>query len=872
MVNRWTGAYDAVIQIAPDGADRLLAAIHRKGNPPPGLPAPGPHLMHSTSVNLPLNGPIAGRNLRGHLEIQVSTPSVTVPAGSDGTRVTVSMDIFSWFQRAFGSDPAPEFLHGTLSLTVGLSVVQCQGELLIQVGLNGIQARFQPAAGSGASAEDVALVEAAVPAIVAQSIAPVQLHVGSLEAGGFAVRDLDFKTLQQGALSAFGLLLGLGDLQGPPPSPAGVTEIFLAPQDQAGVAIGREFLTRVLFENAQGPLSTVAVSGSRLGLSFSAKLDPPSLRLELQPGRLRISVDGSGSASVVGSYRFRLTLNFGLKVEQGRLALFLAPGTDVDITQGFLPGVIFGLFEGRIVDGIEDSAGAVIDAANAELNTLVDDSVRGLLEELAISGVGLEFTRAAIDPDAVILAATVDIGSAPPVVASFRRLDKQTPASPAATNVLSVELELNAFDSFIPGGTIRRYIWREVRGDGAVERQLTENHRFIARIQPELVIDGDLGAATIGDRPLLDTGAAASRFAGSSFDLSNLGWPPKVWCVEVQGTQVLSGEGPPATVSARVCALSVVVASLDHLETDRLPVLVPDGQGGALAAIDPWSSFRPHSLSGGNENRGFLLVHNPGSDVEAGIAALGKALPRDGRGPLVFATLISEQLGRGVPASLRAVPSLAVSHDPEKRWRERFRLAEPGTVILGPGGKEVFRARGPLRADELIKVLAGLPNGNPRPPRRTQLGLGFGLGELAPDIFFPCGSGLVLSLRKMGGREAQVVFWTSWSEPSLEELRRAAAAGRGQNGRGPLLLCVNDGEDPELAARTLAQLDPSLRLVPDPQRLLSRRFGVCCWPTTVRVDGAGRIADIRLGLDPAGAGSPGEQQPCAPSSPPYDAR
>src|SRR5262245_29467327 len=104
MANRWTGAFDAVIELAPHGIDHLLAALHRKGHGKQDEPASGPRLLHAMSVNLPLNGPIAGRNLRGHLEIQVSTPSVSVPLAGEPNRVTVSVEIYSWFQAAFGSD------------------------------------------------------------------------------------------------------------------------------------------------------------------------------------------------------------------------------------------------------------------------------------------------------------------------------------------------------------------------------------------------------------------------------------------------------------------------------------------------------------------------------------------------------------------------------------------------------------------------------------------------------------------------------------------------------------------------------------------------------------------------------------------------
>ncbi len=95
MVNRWTGAFDAAIELAPAGVNALLAAIHRKGDPLPDVPSTGPHFLHSLALNLPFAGSTSERDLRGHLQVQVSTPSVSVPAGSDSERVTVSVELYA---------------------------------------------------------------------------------------------------------------------------------------------------------------------------------------------------------------------------------------------------------------------------------------------------------------------------------------------------------------------------------------------------------------------------------------------------------------------------------------------------------------------------------------------------------------------------------------------------------------------------------------------------------------------------------------------------------------------------------------------------------------------------------------------------------
>ena len=116
MPNRWTGGFDATIELAPSGANAVLAALHRKGHRPPGEDQKGPHLLHSLSINLPIPESSATHGLVGHLQLQLSTPSVAIPEGPAG-RATISIEVYAWFQRTFASVPAPEFLHGTLSFT-----------------------------------------------------------------------------------------------------------------------------------------------------------------------------------------------------------------------------------------------------------------------------------------------------------------------------------------------------------------------------------------------------------------------------------------------------------------------------------------------------------------------------------------------------------------------------------------------------------------------------------------------------------------------------------------------------------------------------------------------------------------------------------
>lgn len=829
MANRWTGAHDAVLELAPHGANRLLAALHRKGDAT-GETNDGPHLLHSTAINLPLPGPpLPGApNLKGHLRVQISTPSVDVPPAAGPGRVRVSIETYGWFQALPDSDPAPEFLHGTLVLTVGVRVFKCHGQTLAEIGFasSDLEVEFTPAPGSGATAADVALVKATVPALLRSGRLQSQFAVGALSAGSFAVRDLGFKTLRSASQSAFAVLLSLQAPGGPIPNPDLVSEIFLGIGDDAVVALGREFLTRVIFDFAQEPLGDIKAAGSKFigagpfgfTLSFNASVNPASLSLQLQQDRIRISLNGSGSLSPGGSFGFRVTQHFSLGVTNGKLQLLTVGGADFDVTQAnpFLDLVFF-LITGLIEDELDSALGNVMAAANTELNRVLTETTDGLLEHLSLpDDAKLVFTRASVDTDAVQVGSRIDIGASPPMVVRFKE------------RIRDGQKELEAFESFIPGGTITRYIWKRISLGGGVAAQVDEPHRFVTRVP--------LGSPLHAD----------------------IGWPPVSWCVDVHGTSVTNAGVHPVVGSS--CGVTVLTVSLNLAREERLTVSVPDGSGGVLADIDPWGGYRAHAFAGETERRGLLLVHYPEKAGAESVKALRALLASLGRkGPAVLATLIVD--GRDVPAFAREAPELAVTHDPEGAWRRRFKLEPGGTVLAGPAGKDLWRSRGPLNQEELKRVLGALVAGEwgdkPRLPRQRVMGLKLGLGVLAPDVLFPCEGGVVLGLRKLGGHDKTLVFWTSWSEPALEELRRVSASGPRTCADGSperhIVLCINDGEPRDRAERTLKERGLDVVLVTDEKRELARRYGVSCWPTVVRIDKRGRIAGVRLGLERAAA-------------------
>jgi len=570
-------------------------------------------------------------------------------------------------------------------------------------------------------------------------------------------------------------------------------------------------------------------------VDFQASPDPNTLKIELRPGALRATIEGSGSLSPGGSFRFRLRQDFGLSTSAGDLMMTLIGEPGLDITQAnTVLDIVFGLFKGKIIDKIEVAASGVIAIANVKLNELVDRSISDLADELGAPGVSLRMLRAAIDPDGVVLGGAIDLGGTKPAVASFKNAVEASPVTTAFGAT-----KFNAFESWIPGGTIGGYRWLRVGAGGVVGGSVDEPHRFVLRLEPD----------------------TATASAGEYY-----GWPPFTWCLEVRGTQFVNAFDP-LQVTRTVCGISVVVPNFDidiAVAGNLLTIQVPDGEGGVMADLCPWSRYRAHAFAGDTENRGYVLVHRAGADVRDAVAILRKALSGPLREAPVFATVVAKGGLAGYGRdSARELSGVAFTDDPQGAWSKRFGLEREGmSVLLGAGGKEVWRDGGPLKLERLLEALKRLDLKGARPPRQTPVRLGLDLGLIGPDFFFQCTppvatGDFLMSTTKLRGQDLELCFWTTWSGASLEELRRRAAIGERKG--GPRSILVNDGEDPELAARFLKQHGLAFEhTATDAERRLSRRYGISCWPTVVRLDSEGRVAATRFGLEHEHVGEQGD--------------
>jgi peroxiredoxin len=189
---------------------------------------------------------------------------------------------------------------------------------------------------------------------------------------------------------------------------------------------------------------------------------------------------------------------------------------------------------------------------------------------------------------------------------------------------------------------------------------------------------------------------------------------------------------------------------------------------------------------------------------------------------------------------------LGWADDHDGGWRRTFKVSKaPATVILNRESKVVWQDTGPISLPRLKTAIEqNLVAGGVLSRQQSQLALR--AGDRAPDFPFEYSKDRQMTLTNLHGRPVVVVFWASWSEPSLQELEYLQAIQK-QFGK-LVVLAVNDVDGKEEAEEVFKRRHLTLPLIVDKQRQIAGLYGVSCWPTIFSIDANGRIHDIRMGL------------------------
>ncbi|MGH2555647.1 MAG: redoxin domain-containing protein, partial [Actinomycetota bacterium] len=501
-------------------------------------------------------------------------------------------------------------------------------------------------------------------------------------------------------------------------------------------------------------------------------------------------------------FTFTVRQAFGLQVVDGALEPVADGDPEVDLDDVAVGG---DYIEGKARAEIRKQRDATLAEGASQLREAFD--VRKQLEKL-ISGInprpaGVELTGVEIRPEGVLVPGRVALAASGPVVVGQ--------VGRGGFN--------DALESWIPGGTVERFVWErfpfpDVR---------VEDHRFV-------------------------TEAITGTFFGG-------------FCLRVEGTRVTAGGGA-APVSGSACfRFSPDFGPVDGVSGAILRPLIPltepaaDGGVRVIGHYDPWAPGRVPSKGHAN-----LLLHfgSKGADETAKLLrdALRGVRKRD---VAVTAVGVVRSGGHAYARELGASDDVLVVEDPNGQWARAFGVSDiPATMLVAPNGEVAWRDTSAITAKKLAAAIdkhakaSGEVALNP-------IRLAIGLNDRPPDVPLRLADGSELSLRRLKGRPLALTFWTSRSEPSLDHLEFLRDLHTTRGRWAPVTIAVGDGESPDRVARIVKEKELPFLVLPDPDRRVSRMFGVWCWPCTVWIRPDQRVEAIDFGAAPP-ATAPGRPQ------------
>jgi peroxiredoxin len=830
-----TGEYDVATEVGLGLVNCILAAVHENED------GAYPRLPHSATVRVddayrgagdPV--PQAERTgVRTTAEVQLSTPTVSLPVegladplwsrsrapvrtaigsgpgpvGAIGPigpigpgrvptcwpRISARLRLRAWLRDT--PKALPEFLHGDLHLTAGLVRTDLLQPLdVYQAGLetflgldhsSGPEVRFEPAAGTTLTGEQRAVVERILRNFIRADTEPVSFKLELPT----EVRRFGYKLQQTGPHPSAVLMFTLSDRPPGPQGPGSVSARFLPSGADFAVAIGRDYLLSAFRNFVSGLPGEFGASG--FGLSARIRPDWDGATIDLQPGRILFSVSGSGSTSLAfltDEWSLTIRVAVTLQVIGGSLQLALAGDPEVDLHD---VAVLEGTIEGIAREAIKSPLEALLDNPPSQLREALDvgRQLEAIIGALHPAPPGVALTGVEIRPDGVVVPGTVALA----------------PSRPVEVRRVTLNGHADALESWIPGGTIERFVW-----DGHVEE-----HRFVT------------------EKPI----AAFER------------------CLSVQGTRVTRGGGL-APVSADDCPLlAATLPVFRELPTPSLPCRrpllpllagAPEGRLEVVGHYDPWASGLVPP--GGPTS---LLVHfagGPWAEAAAGLEEALVATAKRDAAIVVVGVVGTGMLAQAASVTLDTDATLLLTDDPAGNWAAAFAISKaPATVLVGPDGALRWKDEAPLDPAKLGKALDEQlePGGEVswRPLR-----LAVAASDRAPDAPLRFGAGRELALRRLRGRSVVLSFWTSCSEPSVEQLRQLREALESCGKDAPHVLGIGDGESPQQVAEVASREQLSFPLIADPERQIARRYGVSCWPATVQVRADGTVDATEFGL------------------------
>ena len=857
MSNPLTGEFDVVAEFGVDAVNRILAAQHQQD---------GADQVYPHNIRTVIRSGIAP-GVRGIAEIQISPPVVTFPVEAvnrvflaahaetiapslltnrlddaptvvvafpdvdrffDGgtSRVTVHFEIRVRFRPDPGSADAPEFVHGDLRLTVAAKhkVSASTNILAIGLGDDELEISFVPNSGAPLSFAERNLIVRAARHIITSDVAAVNLRIDTPQASnGLAPHHWRFKTLPHATRPGVAVLISMRADHIPTRAHRDAYENnLLVGSDGFVVAIGNDFLVPTLEE-----LLDEQISANVNNRSYSVSLLPgsnatytvssvgsPTVRLEQGFIEVKVTLRATTDHWLAPDAELILTMRLGLTATSGKVKLKQIGEPDLDIdfmgsVAAWLFDVLVPFFDGKVRQA---AANAVSQAVN-DAQPLLDSTLSGvtaLTRRLRIPAPVLVYNAVAITRDGLTVHGDLAIQNwrAPVVSFDSRRL------LTGSAQQLSTRLEYSALDSWIPGGSIRRYRWFLGNPTSLNATGVLHDHQFTMAPSPAL-------------RP---------TYLWSGWCLSIIG--------ERDGREEVGSNC--GVVGPDVLVVNGDIGAGAESGDSPLPVAVLGSNGKLFAHVDV-SRQRPGRRPPPPEAANILL-HFAGAHEESTRKLMHEVSTRlklEERPLMVIAvrapgTITARPLDERLGA---ANIHISQAEDYGDAWRKQFdvRTGMPA-ILVNPAKGVVWRSSASPSADELVEALDQTLVAA-RAPRGHSIRPGVREGDRAPNLLFDLVPGTPMKLSTLRGQPVTIVFVKTWSSPCLAELERLQQ----RTGHSGALLAVADGHDAETAAVFAEEHSLRFRIIADPQREVARRYGIVAWPTTVTIDERGLIHEVRTG-------------------------
>lgn len=903
MANNVVGNYDVVVQVSLPAIDRFLAVMHEcerflhstsgylndVAPPQPHLPPiiltgvadafgkaianqrqiPRKSFTGTVSISDPVSAlrpPIVNpgggwfpppvlipSNLSGIVQLQMFPPTIDVPDAS-GQSLSVMLNAMVRYFPDPNTAPIAQFLRGNLQIVAPISQISTQVGNVLEFDFTANQATvsFTPTYTSNAlSLADTVAINLAIQNALKTSFQPSSATLP----GG--VSALQFKTMLSGSQKAAALLLNLTKHSS---DPASVQDIVLNATDDFAFAISPAYINSLLSSSISQLTNfpPIPVSEWPFSTTYTITLTSPPPALNFTSGAIQLVINAHAHSggSIFPSFNFKTVVSFGLNLipidAQGRLgaAELVLSKVSLDFTDSGIGGdikdAILGAFKGSITGNIAAAVNNILNSSDpngiqatvrsqTNIDTQLGNMVNSLLTDPTTgdqpdASLKLRFSYTAVDiePTAVILRGLEAVLAWAEPYVEYDQIPSQ-PASGIGPGGLSGVVtptgpDYTALNSWIPGGTITQYVW-SISYNNQLYPFGVDPNKFVLLHSSTLPVEAD--ASMGGSLP-----------------------PYTPLCLTVQGTRISSsGAGPAVAVSATNCGYHLLpLPGLNLGDVASMPTIAMVRQG-ASGQIVVTGHATPQAAGRAAPN---LLVHFADAKSAADLKMLTQALNHTKRTDAPTAVMAVVPVGH--LEKLNYTPGIIYAEN-DAAWERAFgvgKAARPLTVIVDPTGKVVWRHEGAIEHKALSAALTKeLAPAFAGPPKLLRLNAT--LGQPAPNFLFEYAPSRELTLTKLKGRRAVLVFWRSGSAPSMQAIKAALQA---QNGaQPPLVLAINDGDSPEHAHRALSEAKLSAIVVADPGRMIATAYGVSVWPTIVFIDASGIISGIQFGYAEGGQAS-----------------